>query len=412
MSLEAVGSRAAFGAIGGIESINVLERQIFDQIEEDRHANYELMPLATEGIVQGRNGLQLFLPYMDKSTTHGEGNAWEDTANITVAGEFGAGPTQFGTGQTGLPLGATDDTFTLANLRQVTMSDQSVALTYYADGFRITKTVLRATSNGERMYQRGLQRLSRYIAKTHEEHLQRLFYIQSGNQALYDVNHAIVNGDAFTVTAGAFDQADAPMLINPISVNDTPPAWGAYDATSVPVANRIAFVRNRLQRPPNNNPQFDELGGNYAGMIGPDTSYYLLNYVSQAAGEATITFEQESMNMAQVYRGGKLPVLFDVALITSNDIPVWDGSFADAPGYNGGVGSIDCELNLFFAPEAIYKVPSEALPPEIHVIAPQANAADLTASNAIITTDFGFAAMRSPYFNEKAAVMAVPVLTG
>lgn len=411
MSLQGVAGNAAYGAIGDVVSLDVLERQIFDQVEQDRHANYELMPLATEGLVQGRNGLQLFLPYMERSTTPGEGNMWEDVASTTVAGQYGATPTTFGNDQTGLPLGATNDTFTLANLRQVTMSDQSVALTYYADGFRITKTVLRATGNGEKMYQRGLQRLSRYIAKTHEEHLKRLFTVQIDKQPLYDASDAIANADQFTVSGGAFVQADAPMLINPISANDTPPAWGAYVGTTVPVANRIAFVRNRLQRPPNNNPMFDELGGNYAGIIGPDTFYYLLNYVTQADGEATITFEQESMNQAQVYRGGKLPVLFDVAMINSNDIPIWPGTFLDSPGYDAG-SPVDCEINMFFAPEAIYKVPSEALPPEIHVIAPQANAADLTGSNAIITTDFAFAAMRSPYFSEKAAIMATPVLAG
>jgi len=407
MSLEAVGTTnpGGWGSAALIQSVDALERQIFDQIEQDRHSNYVLSPLATEGEVN--SGFQLFVPYFEKDNTHGAGDAWEDTAKISVAGVDGTG-TKFGTDQTGLPFGSDNDTPSLANFREIKMSDQSVTVAYYVDGFRITKPVLRAAAMGKRMYNKGLERIVRYVSKTHEVHLQRLFMLDE-SQALYDVNDTPANGDYFTHSGGQFSEAYAPMLVQPLAAS----SWGTYDAAAdIPVANRLAFIRNRLERAPNYCPKFEELGNNYAGVIGADTEYYLLNFVSQVTGEATITFENESMNMAKVYKGGKLPVLFDFAMIKSHAIPIWAGSLAGSPGYNGGSGSIDCELNMFFGPEAIYKVPHASLMPEVHVIPPTPSVADPTGNNALVTVDFAFQAMRSPYFQEKAAVMPVPMLQG
>lgn len=404
MSLEAVGTTnpGGWGSAALLQSVDALERQIFDQIEQDRHSNYVLMPLATEGEVN--SGFQLFVPYFEKDNSHGAGNAWEDTAKITVAGVDGGG-TKFGTDQTGLPFGSDNDTPSLANFREISMSDESVTVSYYVDGFRITKPVLRAAAMGKRMYQKGLERIVRYVSKTHEVHLQRLFFLDE-SEALYNVNATPASGDYFTnATATSFSEADAPMLVEPVSGGS---AWGSYtNASDIPVANRLAYIRNRLERAPNYCPKFSELGNNYAAVIGADTEYYLLNFVSQVTGEATISFENESMNMAQVYKGGKLPVLFDFAMIKSHSIPIWDESLASSPGVTSNE---NCEINMFFGPEAIYKVPHASLMPEVHVIPPVPSVADPTGNNALVTVDFAFQAMRSPYFQEKAAIMCVPML--
>ena len=408
MSLGSGTTGGPWGSLLGVDSLDALERQIHADIEADRHANYELMPLATEGLIQGKNGLQLFIPYFNESGTSTDGTQRESVAAQTVAGTLGDASTPLvgQSSQTGLPMGATNDTFSLAKFRTIELSDIHVNLTYYADGFRMTKPILRATGSGEEMYQRGIERLARYISLTHETHLNRLFYVDTG-QALYDVNHAAVNADIYTLAD--FGTADSPMLVMPHDPAGTGAvAWGAMNADDVPTANNIAKIRNRLKR--NNNPTFKQLGGNYAGIIGPDTEYYLLNHVSTDAGVAAITFEQESMMQAEVYKTGKVPTLFKIAMICSNAIPIGTGTFA--LGATGAAGdNSNYETNMFFAPDAIYKVPSAALPPEIHVVAPTASVADPTASNALVSTDFGFAALRGPYFNEKAVVMPAPVLT-
>jgi hypothetical protein len=414
MALEPSGSGGGLGPWGSfnsITSVDALERQIHADIEADRHASYELMPLATEGMVQGKNGLQLFIPYFDESAGENSGGSVEDVAAITVAGVQADGSTGLSgaNDQPGLPLGSDNVTFSLTNFRTLGLSDLHAPITYYADGFRMTKPILRATGSGEEMYRRGIERLARYISKTHEESLQRQFYVEGGTtkEALLDVNIAPTN---LTIIDNAeWNTAGFPMLVMPRDAGGGALAAGNLTVADVPTANQIALVRNRLKR--NNNPTFKQLAGNYAGIIGPDTEYYLLNHVTGETGWAALTFEQESMSQAEVYKNGKVPTLFKVAMICSNAIPIGDGTFTN--GLSGGTtgDDVDYEINMFFAPDAIYKIPSAALPPDIHVVAPTASVADPTASNALVATDFGFQSLRGPHFEEKAVVMPAPVLS-
>ncbi|MCW8844902.1 MAG: hypothetical protein OQK99_03620, partial [Gammaproteobacteria bacterium] len=88
MALQPSGSTGdgPWGSLLGYTTMDALERQIHSDIEMDRHASYELMPLATEGMIQGKNGLQLFIPYFAESGGQNNGHLVEDTARITVTG--------------------------------------------------------------------------------------------------------------------------------------------------------------------------------------------------------------------------------------------------------------------------------------------------------------------------------------
>lgn len=409
MSLTPGVVQGPWASLENIRSVSALERQIHAEIEEDKFANYELMPLATEGLVT--DGLQLFIPYFPEGAA-GTGDATEDVVLGAAGGQWDNGSaltdiTDFGlsrsAAQTGLPFGSDNDTPSLADFRTITLDDLHVPLIYYFDGFRMTKPVMRVAKRGVDMYDRGIERLSRYIAKTHEESLQRQFLLKANVEPIFNVKStpSVAGGDY--ITSAQFGTSGYPMKVMPTGAS----AWQHDNSATpvVPTANRIGYIRNRLKRAPNNQPTFKSLGGNYAGIIGPDTEYQLLNHVESAGGIASITFEQESMNMADVYKTGKVPELFKIAMICSNAIPIW-ASHATLSPYDDA----DAEINMFFAPDAIYKCPSAALSPEVHVVPPVPSAADPTGNNALVSTDFAFASRRGPYFQKKAVVFPVPEL--
>lgn len=155
--------------------------------------------------------------------------------------------------------------------------------------------------------------------------------------------------------------------MGPLSAN----SWLAGDRTTVynSVANGTftrasVFSLAAAKLASNFNPGYAEFGGRYGAVIHPIVADQLRTNTSGAGGGAVrLTFEQQSMNMTNVFRNNAIGDLFGCRLFESPFSAKGINRSSDA-GMSDGAGN-GGYLNYVFAPEAFFVAPLANARPEI-----------------------------------------------
>jgi hypothetical protein len=379
-------SVAAIGDDGTITG--ALAKYLRSVAEPNLFRSYEFMPLATEAVVPAGQGLYMQIPSFANNSTSGvAGATFADRANslspITSA-------------EVNPLLGTSVD---LTNFRSTSVSNVDRKQSYFTDGFAVSKLYKdTATVQGE------FERIAQFIMKT----------AAATQEILVQNNIIFESGAAVENTAGGYgDPTGAGVVWNGLSAEGATAseplyvspdvaatAWGSIAAGDFVVANKFAMARKLLKE--RGNPGFTKLGGRLAALIGPDTLYRLTTSVAATSGIAALTFEQESMNYTDTYRSANIAGdLFGFRLIeTNNPITIASGTT------NGPSGTVDCEINVLFAPDAFYVTPHARLTPQLYVSGfGEGGPLNPTKTIASLATDFLFGARRGPDFENKMVLM-------
>lgn len=371
--------------------------------EPNLFLNYEMVPLATEAEVPGNQGRWMQIPYFTNDTDHGV----KTMDAIAAAKEA-------------LPLATTTNVGDVGSLRDTEVLNTDRAMSYFADGFKVSKAYKSlANVRGE------MERMAQFIMKTTAQTQEKLLQ----NQILY--GGATATPDGATTDPGA---TPSPVLPTAFSNNtsgqisgecyyvapgaDNTP-WGSIDASDPVIANNFALARKFLKQ--GGNPGFTKLGGKLAAVVGPDTVYRLHTQVvaapSSGVGDAPLTWEAESMGETRIYKDAVIGDLFGFRLMECNFPITIAAGATNGPSDNGTAtvnpaAEIDCELNILFAPDALYVTPHALLTPQIYVSGfNEGGAFNPTKSVASVATDFMFGALRGPDYLNKCVLMPCPVYT-
>ena len=350
--------------------------------EPNRFLNYEMVPLATQAVVPMGQGVYMNIPNYTNDSTYGVKTLSAVTQDLEA-----------------LPLSTDGEAPTLANLRQTQVQSLSRKMTYFADGFAVSKV-----NKNTQTVRDQFERIAQFVMKTASQTQEKLLQ----NNILYETGAALTNPNgAGTIWNGVIGQTSGPVSGEFIYVAPNPDdtAWGALTATDVVVANQFALARKYLKS--YGTPGFQRLGGRLAAIIGPDTVYRLHTQViggpaSGAVGDASLTFEQESMNKVRTFTDAVIGDLFGFRLIESN-FPISPGVGTGAPG---DTNNVETELNVLFGPDAFYVTPHANLNPQLYVSGfDEGGPFNPTKSVASVATDFMFGAVRGPEFATKVVLM-------
>lgn len=388
---------AALGDDGTISGglANYLRRMA----EPNRFLSYEMVPLATQAVIPMGQGIFMNIPSFTNDSTFG-------VKTLTAVAQA----------LESLPLSASGTDATIANLRQTKITSLQRKMTYFADGFAVSK-VNKNTATVQGEFERIAQFIMKTAAQTQEKMLQNNIIFETGT-ALTDPG-----GGSGVIWNGAIGGAVKSGLVAGefiyVAPNPVDTAWGLIEAGQDDVvANNFALARKFLKAL--GTPGFQSLGGRMAAIIGPDTVYRLHTSViggpgAGAVGDASLTFEQESMNRVRTFTDAVIGDMFGFRLIETNfPITVAAGA-TNGPSDNGtngaaGITEVDCEINVLFGPDAFYVTPHANLSPQLYVSGfNEGGPFNPTKSVSSLATDFMFGAVRGPEFATKTVLMPSPI---
>lgn len=380
-------SIAASSDAGNVDG--ALAHYLRSTAEPNLFYSYEFIPLASEAVVPAGQGIYMTIPAFANGVS---GATFLDRANA-LAPVAAAAETA--------PLLTTDGTTPdLTNFRTTSVTSTSRQQKYFTDGFAVSKLYKdTATVQGE--FERIAQFIMKTAAATQEILLQNQIIYESG-AALTDPTGAGTIWGTFGATEG-YNSGD-PIYVSP---DEAGTAWGSIVAGDYALANKFARARKELKQ--RGNPGFAQLNGRLAALIGPDTLYRLTTSVATVTGNAALTFEQESMNMTDVFKSAVVGDLFGFRLIESNNPITIIAEVANGPSTTAGAGAgneVDCEINVLFAPDAFYVTPHARLTPQLYVSGfNEGGPLNPTKSVASLATDFLFGAIIGPEFDQKCVLM-------
>jgi len=357
----------------------------------DLFDNYELVQLASKAEVPANQGLVMIIPDYINDSDHGvkRNTKIADTA----AGEYSP------------LLGLQPD---LSNLRDIENSTVTAELKYYADGFRFSKTYAQSVA-----IEGGMERAARYLmvgaASTQERLTQNHVLYSNASSATEGADPSATTGtlwDKNNDTPG-YVSATEPIYVHPSGDDD---AWDDLAAADVAVAEGFAQARKFLRK--RNAPGFSQLNGTYAAYVGPSTVHSLLTQVK--SGGASLTFENDSMNMTQSFKDNIVGRLFGITVFESTavrEIADNDATYgAQAAGTTTNAGNT-FEYNMIFGPDAFFVCPHEAVNPGVIVKGfNEGGALNPTNSVASVSVDYLFAVRASQQLGERCAIMPAPVV--
>lgn len=369
----------SIGAIGDTGAVDgALANYLRSVAEPNLFRSYEFVPFATEAVVPHGQGVHMNIPAFTNGVA---GATFGDRANSLA-------PV---TSNEHVPLLGTS--LDLSQFRTTSVASTERKQSYFSDGFVVSKLYKdTATVQGE------FERIAQFIMKTagaaQEILLQNNLIYESG-AALTDPTGA---GVIWTMPAGEGYNADHPIYVSPDTDGTN---WGSIAAGDFLVPNKLALARKFLKE--RGNPGFSMLNGRLGALIGPDSVYRLTTSVATTSGQAALTFEVESMGMNEVFKSAVVGDLFGFRLVESNNpITIASGTT------NGPSGTVDCEVNVLFAPDAFYVTPHARLTPQLYVSGfGEGGALNPTKSMSSVATDFLFGALRGPEFDQKMCLMPV-----
>src|SRR6056297_119460 len=355
----------------------------------DLFDNQELVKLASEAEVPANQGLLMIIP----SFTN------ENEITSPAQAKHGAQSTPI-RGDEFLPISG-GTTATVANLRDVEHSSVTATLKYYAEGYRFSKVFARSVSIEGNM-ERASKYLMQGVALNQERLLQnQILYGAPGTEAT-DVS--ATDGVLHTKnnTAPGYVSATEPMYASPTGANT---AWDDLTSTDSAVAEGFAQARRLLRK--RRAPGFSQLGGTHAAYVGPATCQSLLTQTNSS--EASLTFEQESMNMTSSFRNNVIGRLFGFTVFESTLVREIDDDDAtygtNAAGSTTAAGST-FEYNILFGPDAFFVCPHEAVNPGVIVKGfNEGGAFNPTNSVMSVSVDYLFAAKASGQIGERCVIM-------
>ena len=378
------------GYLGG-QTNDELQQHLRRTALPDLFDNYELVQLATEAQVPSNQGLVMIIPDYTNDTDHGV----KSTPNIASTSGLDSAPI----------LTKTPD---LDNLRDIEHNTKTATLRYYADGYKFSKVFARSVS-----IQDSMERASRYLMVGAAQNQERLVQ----NHVLYSNAASATEGYDVTATTGTlhnknndlpgYVSSTEPMYAHPSGDDD---AWDDLASTDVAVAEGFAQARKMLRK--RRAPGYSSLGGKYAAYVGPSTVHSLLTQVK--SGGASLTFENDSMNMTDSFKDNVIGTLFGCVVYESTYVREIDDDDSDYATYAAGTttnAGQTFEYNLIFGPDAFFVCPHESVNPGVIVKGfNEGGAWNPTNSVSSVSVDYLFAAQASNQIGERAVIMPAPVL--
>ena len=378
MAIDATGA-----AYLGTSTDDALQQHLRRLAIPDLFANYELIHLATEAEVPANQGLVMIIPEYTNDTDHGV----LTTPRVADA-------------NAAYPMGSSIAS-TANLLRDLNQATSTVALKYYADGFKFDKIYARSVA-----IDGSMERAAKYLMVGSAQSMERLVQ----NRLLYETDSDSPNPDTAGgviwngLTAPGYT-ANEPIYANPEGGTTT---WAGLVAGDFVTANGFAQARKYLRK--RGNPGFSQLGGRFAAVVGPETVHRLTTSVTPVSGQAALTFENESMNQTAVFADSAVGDLFGFRLFESNYAREIADSVANAAGATAAAGTA-YEYNFLFAPDAFFVCPHAAVNPGVIVKGfNEGGALNPTNSLASISVDYLFGAARASnnFIGSKLVLMPCP----